>query len=92
MNVKFLGWCYQPENGHDKVWGLLDKGNDEYMTFWARRGKKMQTNTKTMTTAECHNLVRQKLMKGYREVPKDEMDNVYDHFGRDLFKLILKGK
>jgi hypothetical protein len=30
-------------------------------------------------------------MKGYRRIPSDEWDTVYDHFGRDVFKLMLKG-
>ena len=48
MNVVFIGWNLNPEKNHDKVWGLVDKGNGNFMTFWGRRGKKFQTNTKEM--------------------------------------------
>ena len=91
MRVKFLGWCHQPTRGHDKVWGLIDKGNGEFMTFWGRRGNKLQTNTKPLSEGQQHTLISSKLRKGYRKVEKEEMDTVYDHFGRDVFKIILKG-
>ena len=90
MSIKFIGWCKQDE--HDKVWGLVDKGNDIYMTFWGRRGKKFQTNSKYMSPSQRHALVRSKIKKGYCEVAKEDWDNVYEHFGRDVFKLLLKGK
>jgi hypothetical protein len=37
-------------------------------------------------------LVHSKVLKGYRRIPNSEMDTVYDHFGRDVFMLMLKGK
>lgn len=91
MNIVFLGWNYDPEKNHDKVWGLIDKGHGEYMTFWGRRGKKFVTNSKPMNDQQRRKLVHQKVMKGYSRIPNSEMDTVYDHFGRDVFKLLLKG-
>jgi len=92
MNIVFLGWCQNPAKNHDKVWGLVDMGHDEYMTFWGRRGKKFQTNRKKMDTQARRQLVHSKILKGYRRVGTDEMDTVYDHFGPDVFKLLLRGK
>ena len=89
MNILFIGWC--KHDNHDKVWGIIDKGNNICQTFWGRRGKKFQTNSKMMSVAERHALVRSKLNKGYCEVAKEDWDTVYDHFGRDVFKLLLKG-
>ena len=91
MNIVFIGWCHQPTRNHDKVWGLVDKGNGEYMTFWGRRGNNFQTNMKAMNDQQRRQLVHSKIMKGYRRIPSDEWDTIYDHFGRDVFKLMLKG-
>ena len=91
MNIVFLGWCQNPEKNNDKVWGLVDMGHDEYMMFWGRRGKNFQTNRKTLDTQKRRQLVHSKIMKGYRRIETSEMDTVYDHFGRDVFKLLLKG-
>lgn len=91
MNIVFIGWCQDPVKNHDKVWGLVDLGRDEYMAFWGRRGKNFQTNKKTMDEQARRKLVHSKVMKGYRRIPSDEWDTVYDHFGRDIFKLMLKG-
>lgn len=89
MDIKFIGWCKQ--DNHDKVWGIGDCGDGEYMTFWGRRGNKLQTNRKYMTPSDTHRLVRSKLNKGYQEFSKDELDLIHKNFRKQVFVVQLRG-
>jgi len=89
MDIKFLGWCN--EGKHDKVWGISKKDDDLYMTFWGRRGKKLQTNTKTMDGWDASKLVDSKRKKGYVEFEKSEMDEIHENFKKQIFLVTLKG-
>lgn len=104
MKIEFIGWCHDPVDNHDKVWGiaLVAKGNfyenigqpnkpNTYVTFWGRRGKKLQQKHVDMYEAEAQALIRNKKeKKGYVWVPEDEVNEVYDRFQKDLFKIALK--
>lgn len=89
MDIKFIGWCN--EGKHDKVWGIGDCGNNEYMTFWGRRGNKLQTNRKHMGMNEALKLVNQKARKGYVRFEKDELDEIHENFRKQVFVVQLKG-
>jgi predicted DNA-binding WGR domain protein len=90
MDIKFIGWCKDADENHDKVWGIIRRSEYEYAMFWGRRGKKLQTKIKEMDNYAAGALIRSKRNKGYVEVPKDEVNACYESFGKDLFKLALK--
>jgi len=91
MDIKFIGWCADSVENHDKVWGIIKRGDYEYAMFWGRRGKKLQTKIKdNFDHYDVHKLIQSKIKKGYVEVPKDEVEECYESFRKDLFKLALK--
>ena len=47
MEIIYIGWCHQPTRNHDKVWGIAKHGHN-HVTFWGRRGNKLQHNVKSM--------------------------------------------
>ena len=91
MEVEYIGWCHQPAQNHDKVWGIA-KHADGYVTFWGRRGKKLQKNVKPMSQSDVSKLIRSKQNKGYLSVDPDKVDEVYERFGVDLFMVSLTAK
>jgi predicted DNA-binding WGR domain protein len=102
MNYKFIGHCYDPKENHDKVWGVIflekpnlwNPSNAKCVSFWGRRGKKLQTKN-VNDNLELQKLIRAKERKGYQEVDVQKLDEVYPEFERDLSKTavwaILKG-
>ena len=98
MNYKFIGW-YQKEN-HDKVWGViyLEPPEREHyswhgsgvkcLTFWGRRGAKLQTKL-SVDNQDLYKLIDAKRGKGYRELLKSELDDVYPEFEADLEKTAI---
>lgn len=90
---KFIGWCN--EDGHDKVWGVIfleQPGRSSWgvtdakcVTFWGRRGKKLQTKM-SVDDWEMHKLIDSKKRKGYIEVDETKLNTVYPEFEKDLSK------
>jgi predicted DNA-binding WGR domain protein len=92
LNYKWIGWCN--EDGHDKVWGViyLEKPTNLYgwsdakcVSFWGRRGKKLQTKM-VVDNWELEKLVNSKERKGYHRVETKKLDEVYPEFEQDLSK------
>lgn len=96
MEIKFIGWCN--EGKHDKVWGIAHYGRghflntDLYATFWGRRGKKLQKKLVDLNPGQVYNLILSKQKKGYIEIAKDDVNEVYDNFSKDIFKVALSVK
>jgi len=92
MRYAHIGWC--KSGTHDKVWGAIClqdpttsyRGDGKFVTFWGRRGAKLQTKMVEGTNWDVHKLFLNKLSKGYKEVEKDELDEVYPEFEQDLEK------
>jgi hypothetical protein len=98
MNVVHVGWCN--DGPHDKVWGaIMLKGEHDgnsyvsrfssdytYMIFWGRRGKKLQSKLMESNPSTIKDHFNQKLDKGYKEIPKDKLNEVYPEFKTDLEK------
>ena len=94
MNYFWIGHC--KEGTSDKVWGLIRlSGTDDhllygyrtndYVAFWGRRGKKLQTKIhKGVDTYGAHKLCDKKMANGYNTV--DTLDEVYPEFEQDLEK------
>ena len=92
LNYKWIGWCN--EEGHDKVWGVIFLGkpkdnwfytNEKCVSFWGRRGKKLQTKM-VVDDYELEKLINSKKKKGYNEVDRTKLDEVYPEFEDDLSK------
>lgn len=94
MLYKFIGWCQ--EDNHDKVWGVIYLENSQTVksgcakcvTFWGRRGKKLQTKI-CIDDYDLAKLIRSKTQKGYQEVNADKLNQVYPEFEADLQKTAI---
>jgi hypothetical protein len=90
MKFEHIGWM--KEGNSDKVWGmiLLQKSSDncwytnKYVSFWGRRGSKLQTKLIECTSYKAERMFNAKLEKGYEAVDKNRLDEVYPEFQRDL--------
>jgi hypothetical protein len=99
MNYEFIGWC--KEGTHDKVWGVILLAKDvpvstawhfhtnKYITFWGRRGHKLQTKLFSSSQFEAGEMCRKKVNKGYTRVNKERLDVVYPEFQSDLEKTAM---
>ena len=99
MNYEFIGWC--KEGTHDKVWGAILLVEDvvisepwpfktnKYITFWGRRGAKLQTKLVNGSKHDINQLSRKKSNKGYNQIDKSELDKVYPEFQSDLEKTAM---
>lgn len=94
MKYAHIGWC--KEGNHDKVWGviLLSEVRPDmswhqefdYVTFWGRRGAKLQTKLWKGRPFDASEMFYKKKNKGYKEVQRNELDEVYPEFQQDLEK------
>ena len=99
MKYIHIGWC--KEGIHDKVWGIILIAEDvpvseawhfhtnKYITFWGRRGAKLQTKLVNGSHYDMDQLFRKKINKGYKEIEEYELDEVYPEFRSDLEKTAL---
>ena len=87
MDIQFLGWCRKGTS--DKVWGIVKKDTDLYVTFWGRRGAKLQKKMIEMDRWDAEKLIGTKIKKGYHEVEKDDMEMVHDSLRKHVFKIGL---
>lgn len=93
MEYTFIGWC--KEDTADKVWGVIELNEvaphvynpiNNYVVFWGRRGKKLQTKVSSEYHNDIRKLIRSKSSKGYVQVSRDQLDEVYPEFQTDLEK------
>lgn len=91
MRYAHIGWC--KEGNHDKVWGAICLQEPEhwytsgkYVTFWGRRGAKLQTKILECTEFKISEMFRKKTNNGYTPVYKQDLDEVYPEFQQDLEK------
>lgn len=92
MNFEHIGWM--KEGTSDKVWGLilLERcsgnfwGTHKYVSFWGRRGAKLQTQIVECSSWHAEQMFDKKLNKGYQRVDKNRLDEVYPEFQSDLEK------
>jgi hypothetical protein len=75
---------------YDSPQGIVEGSNGKYLIFWGRRGKKLQTKLAhhdRYWLDDCvEDMFRKKLNKGYQEVNKQKLDEVYPEFQQDLEK------
>ena len=87
MDITYLGWCR--EGTSDKVWGIVKKDEYLHVTFWGRRGAKLQKKAIELDSYEAQKLIRSKQKKGYVEIPKEDMEMVHDSLRKHVFKIGL---
>jgi predicted DNA-binding WGR domain protein len=86
LNFKFIGWCH--EGTHDKVWGAIKLNDGKVLTFWGRRGKKLQTKL-AADNWDLRKLIDSKENKGYVSVDQHKLNQVYPEFENDLEKTAM---
>ena len=77
------------ESTSDKVWGLIKLTDspfyNDYVAFWGRRGKKLQTKIHTnIDNWDADKLCDKKQDKGYATINPAGLDEVYPEFENDL--------
>lgn len=87
MKYLHIGWCQ--EDKHDKVWGIIRLQDNQCLTFWGRRGAKLQTKIIYVSLWEASDLFSKKRNKGYKEIEEYELDKVYPEFKNDLEKTAI---
>lgn len=98
MIYEHIGWM--KEGNSDKVWGMIrleESRRDgwsvyhpnKYLTFWGRRGAKLQTKIVECTYFEAGRMFDKKIFKGYKEVRLDRLEEVYPEFRSDLEKTAI---
>lgn len=92
LDFRFIGWCHEPRDNHDKVWGVIRLDNDVYggrvLVFWGRRGKKLQTKLDHSSHA-LNKTISHKESRGYKSIDKNHLDAVYPEFQEDLEKTVI---
>ena len=100
MKYNHIAWCKDEKTNADKVWGVIclqeptaptinhygSVTDGKYVTFWGRRGAKLQTKLWNGTNWDATQMFLKKQSKGYQSVEKDELDEVYPEFQQDLEK------
>jgi hypothetical protein len=87
----WISWCQK--DSHDKIWGIIkindvDESEGNYVSFWGRRGKKLQTKIyEVVCDWEMDSLCGKKQLKGYQEIDVTKLNEVYPDFERDLKKM-----
>lgn len=66
--------------------GYQDGTLGKYVTFWGRRGAKLQTKIVEGVDWQIDDLFRKKTKKGYKEIEEWQLDEVYPEFESDLEK------
>lgn len=87
MMYEHIGWC--KEGKHDKVWGIIRLSDWDCVTFWGRRGTKLQTKMIRAGKNIAYELFRKKTGHGYRKIESWELDTVYPEFEEDLKKTAI---
>lgn len=86
MIFKFVGW--KKEGTSDKVWGVIQLDGPKCLTFWGRRGKKLQTK-ETSNGWDLLKLIATKENEGYRRIDVVKLHTVYPEFQTDLEKTTM---
>lgn len=93
MKYEHILWCKDEKTNADKVWGIIclndpdvPQKSYDFVTFWGRRGKALQTKVWNGHHWDANYLANSKISKGYKQVNPIEMDTLYPEFEEDLEK------
>lgn len=97
----FVGWCNDPAENHDKIWGYFYRPTDttgqygvskyqgwNVVIFWARRGKAMQFKADT-SGPELDKLIRSKLKKGYEKITQQKFLEIWPSFTKECEEKLM---
>lgn len=98
MKYAHIGWKKDGSTNTDKVWGIIllhDNGTEytrpgytyqdnKYLSFWGRRGKKLQTKAFDGHPHDARQMFLKKTRSGYTEVNRATLGTVYPEFEQDL--------
>lgn len=98
MEFEHIGWMKSGTS--DKVWGMIRLRSNiddwhiliqrhSFVTFWGRRGAKLQTKLVECSEFQAMEMFEKKLHKGYQSVDKNKLDEVYPEFRSDLEKTAI---
>ena len=93
MKVDYVWIGWNNEDNHDKVWGIIkindiDAFDGNYVSFWGRRGRKLQTKIyEHVPYWEVEDLYTKKSDKGYQAIDTNRLNQVYPEFEKDLDKM-----
>lgn len=88
MEYFWIGHC--KEGTSDKIWGIIKLndttfGDSDYVSFWGRRGRKLQTKLhKDAGNYEMEQLLWKKQDRGYNQIDTTKLSDVYPEFEQDL--------
>jgi hypothetical protein len=92
MNYHWIG--HYKDGNSDKIWGMIrltdngrwpESASQDYVSFWGRRGKKLQTKIyRNIWSSDADKMCDKKLDDGYISVTN--LDEVYPDFEQDLEK------
>jgi predicted DNA-binding WGR domain protein len=91
LDYRFIGWCNDPKENHDKVWVCIrlsgDRWGGSYLTVWGRRSKRLQSKTYAHSSDwDMDRLIGEKMRKGYEPINPERLAYVYPEFREDLEK------
>jgi hypothetical protein len=96
IRYEFIGWKRVEAENADKVWGIIclsepdsdqwDSDSCSYVSFWGRRGKKLQTKVFTDSPYSMRRMHDKKEQDGYRSIDSTKLNDVYPEFEKDLSK------
>ncbi len=70
---------------------IYPEPTNKYVTFWGRRGKKLQTKVWDGYPYDAAVEFNKKKEKGYQKVNKNQLSSVYPEFEKDLEKTAVWG-
>jgi len=69
LKLQFPGRVFvNTQEGHYKFWTAQIVSDHEYVVYWGRIGKAIQTATIAGNETTVREVIRQKIKKGYREI------------------------
>ena len=86
MKFKHICWQKNEKTNTDKVWGVILLQDNDYISFWGRRGAKLQTKMFKGSDWDAIQMFEKKQSNGYKSIEIDELHEVYPEFQQDLEK------
>ena len=62
---------------------------NDYLTFWGRRGSKLQTKIWSGIEDQADELFDMKMKRGYKKIQESDLNDVYPEFQSDLEKTAI---
>jgi hypothetical protein len=92
IEFKFIGWCNDPKENHDKVW-VSFKANEHFYAGWGRRGKSISFKDHGRGWSGEHSInavmAKKKAPRGdYKEVDTFQLFAIFPFFEDEVEKYL----